>query len=176
MNYVAWRPNIPALEDILGSIHAKVLMDILCDYAYKSTPDWQNKQGESDFGLDDEKYIKRSAQATLMYVSTTRENLSRSVTQLVKCGVLKRIATKSKMHPQGINRYQPYIGTDLYIRLAKETLLATTNEYVKLRVEAFISVLEECDSQIIFDVFGINHTFKVTKKAPRQRDSESKVV
>ncbi len=176
MNYVAWRPNIPALEDILGSIHAKVLMDILCDYAYKSTNDWQSRQGESDFGLDSENYIKRSAQATLMYVSTTRENLSRSITKLVSYGVLNRIQTKSALHPNGINRYKPYIGTDLYIRLAKETLLTNPNEFVRARVEAFISVLEECDSQIIFDVFGINHTFKVTKKAPRQRDSESKVV
>jgi hypothetical protein len=167
---VAWKPNIPALEDILGSTPAKVLMDILCDYAYKSTPEWTDNNKESEFALDDEMYLKRASQAILMYVSVNRENLSRNITKLKNFGVLQAKATKSKAHPQGINKYKPYIGTDLYIKLAKEKLLDCKEEYAKLRIQEFISCLEECETQIIFDAFGIKHTFKVKKKAPLQRD------
>lgn len=157
---IAWRPNFPALEDILGSTPAKILCDLLSDYAYKTTDKYK---GPDYFRIQDDLYFKRTYTAILRYVSITKENLSKNM-KLLKDKEL--VYTKDRETTKEVTSYKINVNSSKYIELAKEKLETVKNKYTRLRIEEFIEILER--DPIVINALGQDHTFffKGKEEAP----------
>lgn len=155
----AWRPNFPALEDILGSTQAKILTDLLFDYAFKSSDNWQ---GPSYFSIDKETmYFRRSFSAILQYVSITKENLSKNI---------KALREKELIYTQesigDVYSYKVELSTWKYIKLAHKKLKTVKDKYTRQRIEDFIDILSH--HELILDALIVPesemHTFMFKEK------------
>jgi len=158
---LAWRPSFPALEDILGSTQAKILTDLLFDYAYKSTNNWQ---GPECFSINkDTMYFRRSFSAILQYVSITKENLSKNIKALREKGLIQ---LQEKKSIRDVYSYRVELSTHKYIELAQEKLETVKDKYTRQRIEEFIEILSEHDS--ILDALIVPeaemHTFMFKEK------------
>lgn len=157
----AWRPNFPALEDILGSTQAKILTDLLFDYAFKSSDNWQ---GPSYFSIDKETmYFRRTFSAILQYVSITKENLSKNIKALREKGL---IYIQEKESIRDVYSYRVELSTHKYIKLAQEKLETVKDKYTRQRIEDFIDILSH--HELILDALIVPeaemHTFMFKEK------------
>lgn len=157
---VAWRPNFPALEDILGSSPAKILCDLMYDYAYKSSELWE---GPEFFSIQEDLYFKRTYTAILQYVSITKENLSKNMSILKEKGLIQ---TKERESTKEVTSYKITLSSKKYIALAREKLETVKDKYTRARIEEFIEILER--DPIILNALGVSHTFFIKKKDPNE--------
>lgn len=157
----AWRPNFPALEDILGSTQAKILTDLLFDYAFKSSDNWN---GPEYFSINkDTKYFRRTFTAILQYVSITKENLSKNIKALREKELIYLLEKESI---RDVYSYRVELFTHKYIQLAEEKLETVKDKYTRARIEEFIEILSEHD--LILDALTVPeanmHSFEFKKK------------
>ena len=164
---LAWRPSFPALEDILGSTQAKILTDLLFDYAYKSTNNWQ---GPECFSINkDTMYFRRSFSAILQYVSITKENLSKNIKALKELGLLK-----VKENIGDVYEFKVELFSEPYIVLAKQKLETVKDKYTRKRIQDFIDIASQ--HELILDAL-IYPTKKVINtdepqetKSPKEKE------
>lgn len=150
---LAWRPSFPALKDILGTTKADILIDLLSDYAYKSSNNWN---GNDFFSIQPDMYFKRTFSAILEYVSITPENLSKNIKALKELGLLK---VKEKENIGDIYEYKVELFSEPYIVLAKQKLETVKDKYTRKRIQDFIDIVSQ--HELILDAL-IYPTKKVT--------------
>ena len=161
---LAWRPSFPALKDILGTTKADILIDLLSDYAYKSSNNWN---GNDFFSIQPDMYFKRTFSAILEYVSITPENLSKNIKALKELGLLK---VKEKENIGDIYEYKVELFSEPYIALAKQKLETVKDKYTRKRIQDFIDIVSQ--HELILDVL-IYSTKKVTNTDELQETKSS---
>lgn len=161
---LAWRPSFPALKDILGTAKADILIDLLSDYAYKSSNNWN---GNDFFSIQPDMYFKRTFTAILEYVSITRENLGKNIKALKELGLLK---VKEKENIGNIYEYKVELSSEPYIVLAKQKLETVKDKYTRKRIQDFIDIVSQ--HELILDAL-IHPTKKVTDTEEIQETKSS---
>lgn len=161
---LAWRPSFPALKDILGTAKADILIDLLSDYAYKSSNNWN---GNDFFSIQPDMYFKRTFTAILEYVSITRENLGKNIKALKELGLLK---VKEKENIGDIYEYKVELSSEPYIVLAKQKLETVKDKYTRKRIQDFIDIVSQ--HELILDAL-IHPTKKVTDTEEIQETKSS---
>ena len=161
---LAWRPSFPALKDILGTAKADILIDLLSDYAYKSSNNWN---GNDFFSIQPDMYFKRTFTAILEYVSITRENLGKNIKALKELGLLK---VKEKENIGDIYEYKVELSSEPYIVLAKQKLETVKDKYTRKRIQDFIDIVSQ--HELILDAL-IYPTKKVTNTDETQETKSS---
>jgi len=162
---LAWRPSFPALKDILGTTKADILIDLLSDYAYKSSNNWN---GNDFFSIQPNMYFKRTFTEILEYVSITPENLSKNIKALKELGLLK---VKEKENIGDVHEYKVELFSEPYIVLAKQKLETVKDKYTRKRIQDFIDIVSQ--HELILDAL-IYPTKKVTNTDETQETKSSK--